>query len=71
MTTLVLGAKKPNCWTYHIVCEVKHQLSPNNVLDVTKSGQETFNRSVQTQVNAIKLMKEHSQLDMGGIQGCL
>lgn len=43
----------------HIVGEVEHQLSSNNVPDVTKSEQEPFNTIVPSQQNAINLMKGH------------
>lgn len=44
----------------HIVGEVEHQLSSNNVLDVTKSEQKPFNTIVPSQQNAINLMKGHT-----------
>lgn len=44
----------------HIVGEVEHQLSSNNVPDVTKSEQEPFNTIVPSQQNAINLMKGHT-----------
>lgn len=44
----------------HIVGEVEHQLSSNNVPDVTKSEQKPFNTIVPSQQNAINLMKGHT-----------
>lgn len=60
MTMLLLEQRDGTVKHKHIVGEVEHQLSSNNVPDVTKSEQEPFNTIVPSQQNAINLMKGHT-----------
>lgn len=57
MTMLLSEQRDGTVKHKHIVGEVKHQLSSNNVPDVTESEQEPFNTIVPSQQNAINPMK--------------
>lgn len=60
MTMLLSEQRDGTVKHKHTVGEVEHQLSSNNVPDVTKSEQEPFNTIVPSRQNAINPMKGHT-----------